>query len=119
MKKVFLAVACIALMASCSTIRKSSVSTMDVATSLTSSSAADLQVSQQKITYTYIPTKQDKKTGLRNVLNNAVTDALKANGNADVMVGMNYDVVMKRKGKVKKVTITGYPAKYANFRTTN
>lgn len=116
MKKVFLAVACVALMASCSTIRKSSVSTLDVATSLASSSTADLQVSPTKISYTYLPTRADRKTGLKNVLNNAITEALKVNGNADVLVHMNYDAVMKKRGKVKSVVVTGYPATYKNFK---
>lgn len=117
MKKIFIAIACTTLMVSCSTIRKSSVSTLDVSSVVTSAGTADLDVSQQKISYTYLPTSQDKKSGLKNVINNAVTEALKANGNADVMVGMNYDAVMKKKGKVKSIIITGYPAKYRNFST--
>jgi hypothetical protein len=103
------------MVASCSTIRKSSVSTLDVATAVTSLGSADLEVSQQKISYTYIPTRQDRKTGLHNVINNAVTDALKSNGNADLLVGMHYDAIMKRRGKVKSIVVSGYPAKYKNF----
>ncbi|MBQ6064903.1 MAG: hypothetical protein IJK42_10795 [Prevotella sp.] len=119
MKKTFIAVACMALFASCSTIRTSSVSALDVSSEVESVNQADMEISQRKISYTYVPTKQDRKTGLRNVINNAVTEALKENGNADVMVHANYDAIMKRKGKVKKVTITGYPAKYTNFKVNN
>ena len=116
MKKVFVLAACACLFVSCSTLRKSSVSTMDVATSLDSRNAVDLVVSPTKISYTYIPTSQDKKTGLKNVVNNAVTDALKQNGNADVLVHMTYDATLKRRGKVKKVVVSGYPATYKNFK---
>lgn len=119
MKKLFIAVACIATMASCSTIRTSSVSAVDVATAVVSANQADLEVATRKISYTYVPTKQDRKTGLKNVVNNAVTEALKENGNADVLVHMNYDATLKRKGKIKKVIITGYPAKYTNFKINN
>lgn len=119
MKKYLIAVACIAMMASCSTIRTSSVSTVDVATEVESANQADLEIATRKISYTYVPTKQDRKTGLKNVVNNAVTEALKENGNADVLVHMNYDATMKRRGKVKKVIITGYPAKYTNFKVNN
>ena len=107
------------MLASCSTIRKSSVSTLDVATSMSSANTAELEVAPTKISFTYIPTRQDKKTGLKNVLNNAVTEALKANGNADVLVGMHYDAIQKRKGKVLRVTVSGYPAKYKNFKSQN
>lgn len=117
MKKVFLAVACVALLASCSAIRKSSVSTLDVASGINSGNTADLVVSPTKISYTYVPTGNNKKSGLKNVLNNAITDALKENGNADVLVHMNYDAIMKKSGKVKKLTVTGYPAKYQNFQS--
>lgn len=89
---------------------------MDVATSLDSRNAVDLVVSPTKISYTYIPTAQDKKTGLNNVVNNAVTDALKQNGNADVLVHMTYDATLKKRGKVKKVVVSGYPATYKNFK---
>ena len=106
-------------MASCSTIRTSSVSAVDVATAVVSANQADLEVTSRKISYTYVPTKQDRKTGLKNVVNNAVTEALKENGNADVLVHMNYDATLKRKGKIKKVIITGYPAKYTNFKINN
>ena len=55
------------------------------------------------------------------ILNNAMYEALKKNGSGDVMVQVSYKVegkgVGKFVGKVKKLTITGYPAKYVNFRT--
>jgi hypothetical protein len=53
---------------------------------------------------------------LNNVVNNAVTDALKQNGNADVLVHMTYDATLKKRGKVKKVVVSGYPATYKNFK---
>lgn len=117
MKKVFVILACAALCASCSTFRKSSSSTLEVSTSMSSVNTAELEVSPTKIYYNYLPSKFDRKTGLKNVINNAVTDALREN-KADVLVGMQYDAITK-KHKVKRVTISGYPAKYKNFKTNN
>ena len=115
MKKLFIIVACAALCVSCSTLRKSSTHTLDVATSLTSEGSAELIVSPTKIYYNYLPTKQDRKTGLKNVVNNAVSDALREH-KADVLVHMQYDAVIKGKHKVKRVTVSGYPATYKNFK---
>jgi len=115
MKRIILVVACVAMLSSCSLIRRSSVSTLDVSSTLGSQSTADLVVSPNKISYTHVPVGKEKKSGLKNVLNNAVTDALRQNGNADVLVHMKYDAFATKSGKVKKVTVTGYPAKYQNF----
>ena len=112
---MFVILACAALCASCSTFRKSSASVLDVQTSAASVVTADLVVSPTKISYTYVPTSQDSKSGLKNVLNNAVTDALKQY-QGDVLIHMQYDAITKKHGKVKKVTVSGYPATYKNFK---
>ena len=39
------------------------------------------------------------------------------NGDADVLVGLETQVKYTNKGKVESITITGYPAKYVNFRS--
>lgn len=108
-------------MASCSMLKESSSTTMEVQSSLNSKTEADLEVSPQKISYTYIPNKRDRKAGLSHVLSNATAAALKENGNADVLVERQYDALIKYKffglvRKMKSVTVTGYPATYKNFR---
>ena len=106
-KKVVIGVLVATVMSSCSTFRSSSASSMEVETSLISSSTADLEISNQKISYTYYPKKADRKTGFKHILRNATAAALKENGNADVLV---------RKDKVKSITVTGYPGTYKNFK---
>ncbi len=118
MKKTLLAFVCVALCCSCSVFRKSSSGVLDVQTSMSSVNTAELDVSPTKIYFNYLPTKQDCKTGLKNVINNAVTDALKEH-RADVLVGMQWDALTKKHGKVRKVTVSGYPAKYKNFKPAN
>ena len=82
--------------------------------------AADLDVAPKRITYTYRPLKSEVRGGTQNVINIAVSKALQANGNADVLVGMEYTTRMKLtlfgKTKIEEVTVTGFPAFYRNFR---
>ena len=54
------------------------------------------------------------------MLANAQYAAQKAHGSGDVMVNVSYMVDGKKflaKTKVKKITVTGYPARYVDFRT--
>ena len=57
---------------------------------------------------------------MNTILNNAVYEALKENGNADVLVNFQYQATVTKKlwfnRKVQKVVITGYPATYKNFK---
>jgi hypothetical protein len=46
-----------------------------------------------------------------------VREALLANGNADVLVGMNTQIKYDADGQPESITVTGYPAKYVNFRS--
>lgn len=94
---------------------------MDVNSSISSKNKADLVVSSNKISYTYTPNKQDRKAGMRHVIDNAVAAALKANGNADVLVQKQHEVVYKvymfGRKKIRTVTVTGYPATFSNFQS--
>ena len=123
MKKIFFVVCVASMFTSCSVLRKSTATTQNVESSLTSTIVADLVVSNEKISYTYRPNKQDRKLGLNHVVNNAVAAALKANGSADVLVEKQYEAVYKvrvfGRKKIKNVTVTGYPATYKNFRSVN
>ena len=108
------------LVSSCSMFRTSTSTTMNVNSSLSSATVADLEISNVKVSYTYYPKKQDRKAGMTHVINNAVAATIKENGNADVLVEKQYEAVFKSRmfgsKKVKSVTITGYPAIYKNFR---
>lgn len=78
---------------------------------------ADLQVSSEKISYTMVPAKSVKDGGYKNILATAIREALLANGDADVIVGLETTVKCDRSGEVESITVSGYPAKYINFRS--
>lgn len=119
MKKIIYITAMIISLASCSTLRKSTATTMNVETSITSKNTAELVVSDKKITYTYNPKKIDRKAGMKHMVTNAVAAALKENGNADVLIQKEQEIVYRVNmfgvKKVRTITITGYPASYRNF----
>ena len=77
---------------------------------------ADLDVSPEKITYFLLPSKTVIKGGYDNVINTAVREALLANGNSDVLVALETQVKYDKDGQIESVTVTGYPARYVNFR---
>lgn len=119
MKNVFgLLVVVLLCVTSCTTF-KQSASQRNVAAPIVAVSYADLDVSDQKITYTLRPTKKVRKGGLQNCINVAIAEALKANGGGDILVETQ-EAIVERVGflgkKIKSVTVTGYPAKYKNFR---
>ncbi len=119
MKKTFYAAMVLVLsLASCTTVTKTATS-VDVNNTITTNSTADLEISEKKISYTHYSKAKERKAGKKNVLRSAVKAALAANGQADVLVAPEYEAVEKRGlfGKrLKVVTVTGYPAKYKNFR---
>jgi len=124
MKKllVVMAVAACALLSSCSTTYKTA-SSRSVKAPIVAASIADLEITGNKITYTYTPPKGVWIAGVNNCVNAAVSEALQNAGQgADLLVELQYTLVMKRgllgtkTGKVKSVTVTGYPARYKNFR---
>lgn len=107
-------------LASCSSILHTAT-TKAVDTEVVSHSTADLDVATQKISYTFRPTKAVRRCGEKAVIKTAVAEALKANGNADVMVGFQYEIKKTKnffgKTNIKYVTVEGYPATYKNFKT--
>lgn len=78
---------------------------------------ADLEVSPKKISYFFLPSQTVVNGGFENVVNTAVREALIANGNADVLVGLEQQIKYSGDGKVESITVSGYPAKYVNFRS--
>ncbi len=107
-------------LASCSSIRHTST-VVDINTPVASFNQAKLNVSPTKIEYKYIPTSAVKRCGEKNVISTAVAEALKANGNADVLVSFQYEMKKKKnlfgKTSIKYVTVKGYPATYSDFET--
>lgn len=119
MKKSIIALSIVTLaLSSCSTVYKTA-SQRDVTAPVAAAAIADFEVSPQKITYTLVPTRKVRSGGLQNCINTAVSEALKANGDGDVLIETQ-QAVIRRSGlfmrKIKSVTVTGYPAKYKNFR---
>lgn len=50
------------------------------------------------------------------MVNSAVREALASNGDADVLVGLETQVKYNAAGNPESITVSGYPAKYVNFR---
>lgn len=118
-KVVFLVAAIMALgLSSCSSILHTST-TVPVETTVSSLSKADLQVSQKKIRFEYKPSKAVRRCGEKKVIETAVAEALKANGNADVLVAFQYEIKKKSnlfgRKTIKYVIVEGYPATYTNI----
>lgn len=116
--KRFLLFAILAVAASsCSTL-KNTATTHDFNTNApyTVPVIADLEVSGNRIMYAYVPPKSVRNGGTQNAINTAIREALVTNGNADVLVGLETQVRFNALKKIKSVVVTGYPAKYKNFR---
>ncbi len=120
MKKILFFALAFATLTSCSTMRKSTARTMDVESEITNKTTADLVVSDKRITYEYVPNKQERKNGVDFVVTNAVAKALEENGNADVLVEKQYDITYKTRfifpKKIINVKVSGHPAYFKNFR---
>lgn len=118
MKKLLLCLLVVAFAASCTTVQKSAT-TLDVETSVTAKATADLVVSGKKVSYTMSPSKSIRKAGVENVKNTAVSELLKKH-DADVLVAPEFSIVRTKniffRTFISEITVTGYPAKYANFK---
>lgn len=118
MKKLFIILMVSAFaMTSCSTVYKTAT-TRNVEPTIAAVTLSDLDVSDTKITYTLTPTKKVRRGGLKNCINTAISEALAQKG-GDVLIETQQAIVVRGRGflgKIKSVTVTGYPAKYKNFR---
>ncbi|MBR4843845.1 MAG: hypothetical protein IKV06_02925 [Alistipes sp.] len=76
----------------------------------------DLDISENKIMHTYVPPRSVRNAGAKNTVNTAIREALFANGDADVLVGPETQIKYNFIGQITSVVVTGYPAKYKNFR---
>lgn len=123
MKKIalFAAVAAVMGMASCSTV-SNTATTQAVDTEILSRSTADLKVSNTRVTYTFVPTNDHRRAGMKSMKAAAITAALEANGNAAVLVAPQFEIKEKHglfgSRKVKYIKVSGYPASYTNVHAT-
>ncbi|MBR6002461.1 MAG: hypothetical protein IK045_06325 [Bacteroidales bacterium] len=120
MKKIFTFLASMAIIVSCApTAKLVNTATYAVGKSpmkfIVTPVQADLQVSDQKISYYYEVTELVRQGGFENIVETAVKEALDVNG-ADVLVGLEKQIRYNADEKVEYINITGYPAKYVNFR---
>ncbi|MCM1078789.1 MAG: hypothetical protein NC344_04025 [Bacteroidales bacterium] len=120
-KTLILTVISAMIFSSCSTVVKTA-STAETTSSIENATVADLDVAPERITYTVSPSKAVQRGGMANVKRAVESEALTANGNADVLVEPQYIIEKKKSlfgSKVTSVTVTGRPAKYRNFRSLN
>lgn len=84
---------------------------------------ADLEVSNERISFTFEPSKDVRRGGSPNVLTAAIREALRVNGGGDILVDLEYITVSKGflwarifgLSPIHEVTVSGYPARYKNF----
>ncbi len=122
MKKLLILCAVILTAASCSSTAKlmntATYQRMDFQPYVTPVQV-DLEVNPQKIEYFMIISKTVAAGGYDNVVATAVKEALDANGGGDVLVGLQTQVKYTDKGEMESINITGFPAKYVNFRSND
>ena len=118
MKKLIILASAALLLCACSETRISTATyeTLGV-TPFVTPVQADLQVSPNKITHTFIVTKAVRRGGEVNAINSAVREALKAGApGSDVLVGIQTTKTYSPTGKLQSIVVSGFPAKYVNFR---
>ena len=97
-------------------VNTATYASVDVNNPVTPPLIAYLSVSKTKIRYNKVVTAILLKTDFENIKNTAVREALEVNGNADVLIGVEYQVKTNDEGVIESIVVTGYPAKYVNFR---
>ena len=115
MKRIIIVLAAIAVVSSCGMLKNSATISQGKSPLFITPVQADLDVSSKKIVYHLDVTARIRRGGERNVIATAVKEALDVEG-ADVLVGMEKQIDYGSFKKIKSITITGYPAKYINFR---
>ncbi len=118
MKKLIIFISVVVALSSCSTLKTTSTySDFNVNAPYAVPVVADLDVWENRIVYVYVPSRSVRKGGTQNVVNSAVRGALDANGKTDVLVGLETEIKYSPTKKIQSVKVTGYPAKYKNFRS--
>ncbi len=117
-KLIFIGIAMMLLSLSSCSMLKQSAATQSVKNHMASAVVGELQVSSEKITYTYYPTLAVRKVSRINCINMAIHEALKKHGSGDILVETSEAIITKMGlfgRKIKSVTVSGYPATYVNF----
>lgn len=103
---------------SCETLEKTAT-TANISSDTKSATLADLKVGE-RVTATMDVSKEIRRGGLNNIKQAVEAQALKEGGNADLLLEPQF-IVEKHRGligsKVTKITVSGRPAFYTNFRS--
>jgi len=111
-----LAIISAVIFSSCEVQKTATVKTMDITNTgvIQKPVIVDLEIQQTKIKGTASGRVGKNDVGLEAIKNEAVKNALNASGNADVLIEPNFTITKDFSGTT--VEVTGYPAKYKNFR---
>lgn len=112
---------CAILLPSCTTTKKTA-SSLDIPTSISSASTADLKVDDERIYLTkYRPSKAIQRGGQKNALRAAVAELLKTK-NADVLVAPQFEMTTSTnlfgKKTIKSISVSGHAGYYINIKPT-
>lgn len=116
MKKCFYLAAVVCLACSCSkqAYQHYTARTAAIPTAVESlANVSDLEVTEHRVTGESTGKMLSKKQKELN----AVADALRKAGGADVLLEPLYTYQYDKKNRLTSVTVTGYPARFRNFRT--
>lgn len=121
MKKNLLTLLVISILVSSCSVTKSMVDSSKVnAEKIPTATIASIEVSPHKCYYKYVPTvNESRQLTESQLVQNAYFEALKENGNADVMISSNYKVQVRQFlifKKIVAVEVSGYPAYYIDIR---
>ena len=124
MKKIlFLSLMFVAFAATSCKITDASATYQHPSTYINTATVADLDVSNERISFTFAPSNQVRRGGNQNVIKAAIREALRVNGGGDVLVDLEYITVSQAPllsymfglSPIREITVSGYPAKYKNF----
>lgn len=108
------AVAVVALtLGSCSSIHHTAY-TEEVNTEIYNRTSADLVVSDNIITYKFIPSKEHERAGMGSLKAAAIQKALEANGGGDLIVNPRFEI-RKQFKSIDYVIVTGHIGTYKHF----
>lgn len=118
MKKTLVLLAAVIAFASCASGVKliNTSTTKEISLQPVAGLFADIEVAPNRITYSMMPSESVKLGGYDNVVSSAVREALDANGGWDLLVALETQVKYASDGQIESIIVTGYPAKYVNFR---